>query len=319
VKHGVAIALATLLAVTSSTGSLSVESDPSGAAVYVDGAFAGETPLNLPAVDSGDHRVRLQKDGYLENARVISVVAGKPNTVRVRLTPRGGRNDAQGQGRGISSGPPSNRKKWVYIGAAGAGAAAAGAIIATRNGAPTLAGITASPPGGLVNGTTITFTGQSLRDPDNDPLTYAWEFGDGGTATTASPSHVYTTTGTFAPKLTVSDGKHSVSATGSVTIRDLTGTWTGVVVGLPGTTTVTGTFVLTQSGTSISGTYSDPFGPGTVSGRVSTTTPLVTMTIAQQGFTPFVFTGTPNGTVDSISGVLNQSGFSNTPITLNRR
>jgi len=111
----------------------------------------------------------------------------------------------------------------------------------------------------------------------------------------------------------------AVSASGTVTIKSLTGTWTGLVAGLPGTVTVTGTFVLTQSGTSISGTYSDPFGPGTISGNVSTTSPIVSMTISQQRFTPFVLTGTPNGSADAVTGVLNQSGFVNTPITINRQ
>jgi PEGA domain/PKD domain len=313
-QHTATVVLAAGIAIAAATGTLSVVSDPAGAAVYVDGAFAGETPLNLATVAAGDHRVRLQKDGYLENARIISVAAGKASTVRVRLTPR-----AQTQGSGISSGPPPNYKKWIYIGAAGAGAATAAAIVATRNSAPTLTGITANPPAGLVNGTNIMFAGQSLRDPDNDPLTYAWEFGDGSTATSATPSHVYTGIGSFTPKLTVSDGAHTATASGSVTIRSLTATWTGLVVGLPGTATVTGTFVLTQSGTSISGTYSDPFGPGAISGTVATAAPIVSMTISQQGFTPFVFTGSPNGSVDAITGVLNQSGFNNTPITITRQ
>jgi phage baseplate assembly protein gpV len=321
VKHGVTIALALAIWAAASTGTLSIESEPAGAAVYVDGAFAGETPLNLTTIDAGDHRVRLVKDGYLENARIVSVTTGKTSRVHVRLTARASSaGDApQDQGSGISSGPPPNRRKWIYLGAAGAGAAATTAALAARNRAPTLTGITASPPGGLVNGTPVSFTAQALRDPDNDPLTYSWEFGDGATATTAAPVHVYAVTGTFSPKLTVSDGKHTASAGGSVTIRSLSGTWAGPIVGNPGTPTVTATFVLTQSGTSISGTYSDAFGPGTIGGTVATSVPIVTMTISQQGFTPFVFTGTPNATVDAVSGVLNQSGFMNTPITITRR
>jgi PKD repeat protein len=183
-----------------------------------------------------------------------------------------------------------------------------------------LTGVNAIPANGLQNGTAIAFSGQALKDPDGDSLTYAWEFGDGGTETSATPTHVYTTTGTFAPKLTVSDGKHTVTASTSVTIKSLTGTWTGQVpAGNPAF--VTGTFILTQSGTSISGTYSDQFGPGTIaSGTVRTTTPIVTMTINQQGFTPFVFTSTTLGSdVNTITGVLNQSGFNNAALTITRR
>jgi PKD repeat protein len=44
-------------------------------------------------------------------------------------------------------------------------------------------------------------------DPDGDTLTYAWDFGDSGTAATASASHTYATAGAYNAKVTVSDGK----------------------------------------------------------------------------------------------------------------
>ena len=42
--------------------------------------------------------------------------------------------------------------------------------------------------------------------------TYAWTFGDGGTATTANPGHTYATSGVFEVKETVTDSALSVSA-----------------------------------------------------------------------------------------------------------
>ena len=57
----------------SAAGDLSLFTDPVGAGVYVDGVFAGRTPVTLRGVPAGDHRVRIVKDGYLENARVVSV------------------------------------------------------------------------------------------------------------------------------------------------------------------------------------------------------------------------------------------------------
>jgi hypothetical protein len=307
---GIVVAACALLGIGPAAGTLAVTSDPPGAAVYVDGTLVGRTPLNVPNLDAGEHRVRLLKDGYIENGRIVTIAAGATERLQVRLTAQ--------QGSGISSGPPPNRKKWVYLGAAGAGAATAAIVLATRNRAPTVTAVSASPPNGLVFASTITFN-VNATDPDGDSLTYSWDLGEGATSTVPAPSHVYATTGTFSPRVTVSDGKHSVTSSGAVMIKSMTGTWTGLIQGLPGTATVTGTFVLTQSGTSLSGTYSDAFGPGTLSGAVQTTAPLVRITISQVGFTPFVFTGTPGGDADSVSGVLNQSGFNNTPITIRRQ
>jgi hypothetical protein len=71
-------------------GSLSVETDPAGAAVYLDGRFVGQTPLTLPALAAGDHRLRVLKDGFLENSRLVRIETAKTETVRLRLTSRTG-------------------------------------------------------------------------------------------------------------------------------------------------------------------------------------------------------------------------------------
>ncbi|MFB6721257.1 ThuA domain-containing protein [Kribbella sp. NPDC056345] len=48
----------------------------------------------------------------------------------------------------------------------------------------------------------------AATDPEGDlPLTYAWSFGDGGTATGASVSHTYTTAGTHTAVVTVTDAR----------------------------------------------------------------------------------------------------------------
>ncbi|WP_024480890.1 PKD domain-containing protein [Cellulophaga baltica] len=52
----------------------------------------------------------------------------------------------------------------------------------------------------------VQFTGDTSSDPDaDDVLMYAWDFGDGTTATTANPSHTFTTVGTYDVTLTVTD------------------------------------------------------------------------------------------------------------------
>ncbi len=64
------------------------------------------------------------------------------------------------------------------------------------------------------------FDGSSSTDPDGDPLTYTWNFGDGTTATGASVAHTYASaTGSpYTVTLIVSDGEAADDATASVTV-----------------------------------------------------------------------------------------------------
>ncbi len=50
----------------------------------------------------------------------------------------------------------------------------------------------------------IQFTG-SGSDPDGDPITFAWDFGDGGAASGQNPTHTYPNAGIFTITLTVAD------------------------------------------------------------------------------------------------------------------
>jgi glucose/arabinose dehydrogenase/PKD repeat protein len=52
---------------------------------------------------------------------------------------------------------------------------------------------------------TVQFSSAGSNDPDGQPITFAWNFGDGGTSTAANPSHVYAANGTFTAQLTVRD------------------------------------------------------------------------------------------------------------------
>jgi len=306
-----AVLIAFLIVGADSPGTLSVASEPAGAAVYVDGQYVGRTPTDVKNLLPGDHRIRLVKDGFLENGRIVNVAAGKTATLQVRLTARS-ESDAlpQGQpGGGISSGGGGGgiSKKWIWIGAAAGGGAALTAWLLRSH----IDSIAASPATGLQSSTSIAFTATGV----SSDASLMWDFGDGSTSTERNPTHIYRTSGTFTAKCTVSGS----SATTTVTVKSLTGTWRGNV---PGTTPVVGTLVLTQTDTAISGTFSDPvFGPGTITGQsqVRTTSPRVTIQIRQTGFDPFTFTGEPSGDVNTIVGVLNQSGFNNDPLTITRQ
>ena len=53
-------------------------------------------------------------------------------------------------------------------------------------------------------GETITFDGSASADPNGDPLTYSWDFGD-GSGTGVSPTHSYAAAGTYTVSLVVND------------------------------------------------------------------------------------------------------------------
>lgn len=62
------------------------------------------------------------------------------------------------------------------------------------------------------------FDASASADPDGDPLTYRWQFGDGETATGVSPTHTYASDGNRIVTLTVSDGADEAEATRPVSI-----------------------------------------------------------------------------------------------------
>ena len=105
--------------------------------------------------------------------------------------------------------------------------------------APT-ASFTFSPPSPKAL-ETVTFdgTGSKSNNAGGSIVEYSWEFGDGGTATGATPTHVYATPGTYSVTLTVKDSAGLTASTSENV----------VVVSRPTTTTYSGP---------TSGDYNDP-------------------------------------------------------------
>ncbi len=70
-----------------------------------------------------------------------------------------------------------------------------------------------TPPTAVVNATptigtvplTVTFSSLGSFDPDNQPLSYSWTFGDGGTSTQQNPTHTYAAAGVYTATLTLTE------------------------------------------------------------------------------------------------------------------
>ena len=69
-------------------GILAVQTDPAGAALFVDRKPVGDTPLRLPALRAGAHLLWIERDGYQRWTRVVTVPADQITNVRVKLEPR---------------------------------------------------------------------------------------------------------------------------------------------------------------------------------------------------------------------------------------
>jgi hypothetical protein len=118
----------------------------------------------------------------------------------------------------------------------------------------------AGGPYGGNEGATITFNAVASSDPDGDPLTYDWNFGDGTVANNAgaTPSHAYADNGPFTVTVTVRDALHASVASASVGVGNVS----------PTVSAIAGAQII-QGGTySATGSFTDP-GADTFNGSVN--------------------------------------------------
>ena len=78
---------ANLSTVPPATGSVTVQSDPGDANVYLDGEMKGLTPVAITEVVPGPHIVRIEKTGYIPYQKDITVIAGSTTIVSAALSP----------------------------------------------------------------------------------------------------------------------------------------------------------------------------------------------------------------------------------------
>lgn len=297
---------------------LAVESEPQGAVVYIDGQLVGVTPLAVEGIAVGDHAVRLVRDGFLENSRLVTVPssgallhvdltpavalpAGSPLSARPGSTQGGGEADSGQRKKG-------KRRTWrlVGIGAAAIGTSYLGYKVLTRNTGPTVAGVVADPSTALQGATSVSFS-VSASDKDGDALSYSWDFGDGATATGPNPSHVYASAGSYEATVQVSDGKKTAAGSTALTVKSMAGRWTGR---LDGTSPIT--FILAQDGSGVAGSYQAVYpGAKAVAGPVagSVTAPrTVTMKARVPNYWPLTYEATLDPSLDSMVGTASENG-----------
>lgn len=103
----------------------------------------------------------------------------------------------------------------------------------------------AGGPYSSLEGSTVLLSGTGSSDPNGDPLTYAWDFGDGAVGSGPSPSHAFDDNGSYVVTLVVTDPgglKDTTSATATVASVKPAGTFvrpSSLTVGTPYTLAIT--------------------------------------------------------------------------------
>ena len=183
----------------------------------------------------------------------------------------------------------------------------------TTNRAPVLTSWNITPFG-IQSLTAFQFSAVA-NDPDGDSVTYSWDVA-GNASTGSSGSITFSNGGTWTARITVTDGKGG-STTDSRTFvcGTMTGSWRG--------TFSIWSFAsdLTQVGGSITGTYADQDGSGKLDPASANTIDAngnVKLRYKQATYSDFTFTGTMDSTGRKVTGVVNGSGYVNTPFTMTK-
>lgn len=99
---------------------------------------------------------------------------------------------------------PDGNLYYVSLAFGGATSTVRRIVFAPGNGLP-VPRATATPTSGRAP-LEVRFDGSASTDPEGEPLTYRWDFGDGATSDEVSPTHTYTVPGTYTARLSVDDG-----------------------------------------------------------------------------------------------------------------
>ena len=172
-----------------------------------------------------------------------------------------------------------------------------------------------TPTFGIQQLTQFTYQG-AASDPDGDSVTYQWDVA-GNPASGTSGTISFLNGGNFSVRLTVSDGRGgSATDTRTFVVGSMTGRWSGTWSSWVFTSN------LTQTANIIRGDYADQLGAGGLDAAVANTIDAngaVRIRYKQGPFNDFIFTGQMDQTGRRVTGVVNGSGYTNTPFTMNKQ
>jgi hypothetical protein len=146
---------------------------------------------------------------------------------------------------------------------------------------PSITSATATPTAGTAP-LAVTFAG-AASDPEGAPLTYTWQFGDGGSASGASVAHTYAA-GTYSARLAVYDGTTTVMSApitiqaGAPALPTLSVADVSINEGQSGTSSATFVISRSASGSTVTVNYTTTNGSATAPADFAVTSGSVTMT-----------------------------------------
>lgn len=188
------------------------------------GGLRGEIRINVTAPVILD--VPLAVNGVTGSVVQFDVVANAAGAVALAATglPSGASFTDNGNNRGTFRWTPtagqagSFRVGFTASGTAGADdAITVVRVVESPNTAPV------AEAGGPYEATAmqeVGFDGSGSQDPEGAPLAYAWDFGDGSTATGVRAAHVYRARGNYTVTLAVSDGELSSTDVAQVAVKE---------------------------------------------------------------------------------------------------
>lgn len=71
---------------TDKAGEIDISSDPTGAYIYLDSKYVGNTPYALTGITPGTHVIKVSKDGYTDWSEIVQVTNGGITTLKASLS-----------------------------------------------------------------------------------------------------------------------------------------------------------------------------------------------------------------------------------------